>query len=232
MKTIGILGGMSAESTVEYYRLINKGVNQRLGGHNIAETLIAGVNFGIIHGFIMEERWDEAARYLSGKAAALETAGADLVILATNTMHIVAPAIEEALSIPFLHIVDVTAEALKAQGVTKAGILGTKATMEAPFYAERFRDMHGISLVAPNEADRQEVNRIIFDELCRGRIEDESRDQYLEIMAGLEEQGAQGIILGCTEIPLLVTGEHYTSLPLYDTTMLHARAAVEACLVE
>lgn len=230
MKTLGILGGMSSQSTIPYYRLINEGVNRILGGHHAPEMLIYSVNFQYIETFLRQGQWDEAAAYLSEKAAKLEKAGADFLLLATNTMHRVAPQIEQAISIPLIHIVDVTAEAILKQGMKTVGILGTKPTMEAEFYTARFRDKFGITPLVPSPEERQRVHAIIFDELCRDVVTDASRQDYLAIMRNLTARGAEGIILGCTEIGMLIASEDFPDAPLFDTTILHAQKAVTLCL--
>ncbi len=226
MKTIGILGGMSSQSTIPYYRLINEGVNHILGGHHAPEMLIYSVNFHYIETFLRHGQWDEAAAYLSEKAVKLETAGADFLLLATNTMHRVAPQIEQAVSIPLIHIVDVTAEAILKQGLKTVGILGTKPTMEAEFYTARFRDKFGITPLVPSPEERQRVHDIIFDELCRNVVTDTSRRDYLAIMRNLTARGAEGIVLGCTEIGMLITTEDFPDASLFDTTILHTQKAV------
>lgn len=229
MKTIGLLGGMSSQATVEYYRLINAGINARLGGHEAAEVILNSVNFGNIEHWVRRADWAAAGNYLAGKAAQLEAAGADFVLLGTNTMHRVADAIEAALSIPLVHIVDITAEALKKAKVDCVGILGTRPTMEASFYRERFA-RHGISVIAPDSRARAEIDRIIFDELCKAAFLPASKRFYLAAMAEMAERGAQGIVLGCTEIMLLVEQDDFPALPLFDTTSLHAERAVSMAL--
>ena len=228
-RTVGILGGMSSQSTVEYYRLIDKGINDVLGGHNAGELLIRSVNFAEIEGYIDTERWDEAATYLSEAARSLEAGGADVVIMATNTMHKVAPQITAALSVPFLHIVDVAADAIGAAGIDTVGVLGTRATMEGEFYRGRFQD-HGIDVVVPNRAERDDVDRIIFEELTKGEVRDESRETYLDVIDSLTAAGAEGIVLGCTEIELLVEQDDRPAVPMFDTTALHVERAVEYSL--
>ena len=228
-RTVGILGGMSSQSTVEYYRLIDKGINDVLGGHNAGELLIRSVNFAEIEGYIDTERWDEAATYLSEAARSLEAGGADVVIMATNTMHKVAPQITAALSVPFLHIVDVAADAIGAAGIDTVGVLGTRATMEGEFYRGRFED-HGIDVVVPNRAEREDVDRIIFEELTKGEVRDESRETYLDVIDSLTAAGAEGIVLGCTEIELLVEQDDRPAVPMFDTTALHVERAVEYSL--
>lgn len=229
MRTIGILGGMSSQATAEYYQLINAGIQQARGGWNAAELMIYSVNFANIEAFIRREQWEGAAAYLIAKAKQLEQGGADFVALATNTMHRVAPQIEAAIQIPLVHIVDVAAEAIKKYDFTKVGVLGTKPVMEAEFYRDRFRQ-HGIEAIAPNSEQRQMIDQIIFDELVFGTLKDESRQLYVAIMRDLAHQGAQGIVLGCTEIPLLVKPEDTPELKLFDTTALHCQKLVSLAL--
>ncbi len=230
MKTIGILGGMSGESTALYYQLINDGVNRIKGGHNIAEILLSSVNFQNIENFIFSEQWDDAAEYLVQKARGLEKGGADFLLIATNPMHNVASQFEAAVDIPLIHIVDVTAEAILTQGFKTVGLLGTKPTMEAEFYKARFQDKFGIKVLVPSEADRERVNSIIFDELCHNVVTDGARREYLEIMQKLVKIGAEGIILGCTEIGMLIGSGDFSAVPLFDTTSLHTEKAVTLCL--
>jgi aspartate racemase len=227
MKTIGILGGMSWESTQLYYRLINEGVRGRLGGLNSARILLASVNFQDVEPRMKAERWDEVAAILCDHALRLENAGADFLVLATNTMHKLAPRIEETLSIPLLHIADATAAVIKGMGLETVGLLGTRHTMEEDFYTARLA-RHGIMPLVPDTTEgRDEVDRIIFQELCMGRILEKSRRTYENIIAGLSARGARAVILGCTEIGLLVSDG---PVPLIDTTAVHAEAAVELAL--
>lgn len=228
-RTVGVLGGMSSQSTIEYYRLIDEGVNDALGGHNAGDVLIRSVNFADVEEFIRTERWDAAADYLAEAARDLEAGGAEFVIMATNTMHKVAPQIAEAISVPFFHIVDVTADAITAAGLDTVGVLGTDAVMSKSFYRDRFAE-HGIDVVVPDSDDREVVDRIIFEELTRGEIRDESRQTYLRVIDDLTEAGAQGIVLGCTEIELLVDQSDRPDVPMFDTTALHVERAVEHSL--
>lgn len=228
-QTIGILGGMSGESTREYYRLIDGKVNDALGGHNAGDILIRSVNFARIERCIREERWEEAGDLLADAALDLESGGADFVVMATNTMHRVAPRLVDELSIPFLHIVDAAVDAIRADGVETVGVLGTNAVMEGAFYHERFNS-RGVETVVPDADDREAVDRIIFEELTKGRALDESRERYLAVIDDLVEKGAQGIVLGCTEIELLVEQGDCPETPLYDTTALHVDRAVERSL--
>jgi len=227
VRTIGLLGGMSSVASSEYYRLLNAGVNARLGGHASAEVLLYSVDFAVVERCIRTDAWDEAAAYLAERARRLERAGAEFLLLATNTFHRVAPQIEAAVSIPFVHIVDVVADA--AAGATVLGLLGTAPVMEADFYRARFAE-HGIEVVVPDESDRALVHDTIFGELTRGVFTDRTRSEYVRIMQTMAARGAQGIVLGCTEIGLLVKAEHVPDLPLYDTTVLHTDRAVELAL--
>jgi len=229
MKTIGVLGGMSSVASAEYYRRINEGVNAKLGGHAAAELLLYSVDFGVIEGFIRDERWDQAAEYLAERAQRLERAGAEFLILATNTMHRVAAELQDAIGIPLVHIVDATADAAAAHGASTLGVLGTKPVMEADFYRKRFADK-GFEILVPVERDRNLVHRVIFEELTRGIIDDHSREEYLRIIGDLVARGAQGIVLGCTEISLLVAAEDMPDTVLYDTTALHVERAVRISL--
>lgn len=224
--TIGVLGGMSATSTVEYYRELNARVNDRLGGHHAAEVVIYSVDFGEIEPLIHADRWDEAGDLLADAASRLEAAGADFVLVATNTMHRVAPAIESAVSIPLVHIVDVTADAASAAGLDTLGVLGTAPVMEMEFYRDRFAD-HGVEVVVPDAAGRELVDSVIFEELTHGVFTEESRDAYRAVMDDLVDAGAEGIVLGCTEIGELVSAADYDRVPLLDTTDLHVQRAVE-----
>lgn len=229
MKTIGLIGGMSWESTVPYYRLINEGIKQRLGGLHSARIVLYSVDFHDIERLQHAGRWDEAGALLAAAARSLQAAGADFLVLCTNTMHKVAPAIEAAVAIPLLHIADPTAEAVKRAGIRTVGLLGTRFTMEEDFYRGRLEDRHELKVVIPDAADRDVVHRVIYDELCLGITQDASRAAYREIIGRLVAQGAQGIILGCTEIGLLVKPED-APVPLFDTTALHAASAVEFAL--
>jgi aspartate racemase len=224
MKTIGLIGGMSWESTLPYYRLVNETVKERLGGLHSARLVLYSVDFHDVERLQHAGDWDAAGALVAGAAAAVERAGADFLVLCTNTMHKVAGAIEAAVRIPLLHIADPTAAAVRAAGLARVGLLGTRFTMEQPFYADRLRERHGIDVVVPGAADRELVHRVIYDELCRGVIEPASRAAYRRVIAGLVERGAEGVILGCTEIALLVDASD-AAVPLFDTTALHARAA-------
>ena len=228
MKTIGLLGGMSWESTVPYYRVINQRVKESLGGLHSAKVILYSVDFHDIERLQHAGDWDAAGLMLAGAARALEQAGADFIVLCTNTMHKVAPAIEEAITIPLLHIADPTARQIRNDGHTKVGLLGTLFTMEQSFYRERL-EQQGLEVITPCAEDSATVHKIIYKELCLGRVLPESRAMYQKVMARLTEQGAQAIILGCTEISLLV-GPSDAAIPLYDTTALHAVAAADEAL--
>lgn len=226
---LGLLGGMSWESTAEYYRLINTAVAARRGGLHSAPLLIHSIDFAVMAQLQEQDDWTGAGALLADAARGLEQAGARALVLCTNTMHYVAPAIERAVSIPLLHIVDVTGAALQAAGVRRAGLLGTRYTMELPFWRERLEARYGIEVVVPPEAQRAGVHRIIFEELCRGIVDDGSRAEYVEVIEGLAGQGAEAVVLGCTEIGLLV-GAADSPVPVFDTTALHVDAAVTFCL--
>lgn len=231
MKTIGMIGGMSWESTVPYYQLANELVKERLGGLHSARVVLYSVDFAQIEELQSAGRWDEAGEALAGAARAVEAAGADFLVLCTNTMHKVADAIEAAVVIPLLHIADATASEVRRAGVSTVGLLGTSFTMEQEFYRGRLEERYGIGVLVPDDGDRGEVHRIIYDELCRGIIDDASRDRYREIIGRLAERGAQGVILGCTEISLLVS-QADSPVPLFDTTSIHVRSAVDFALRE
>ena len=231
MKTIGMIGGMSWESSIEYYRIINEGVKGKLGGLHSAKSVMYSVDFAEIETLQHEGRWEEATQAMVEAAKHVEAGGADFVIICTNTMHKMAEEVEAAIHIPLLHIVDATAEAIKALGLQVVGLLGTNFTMEQDFYRGRLVERHGLEVLIPEEQDREIVHRVIYDELVLGVIKPESRSQYERIIEKLIEAGAQGIILGCTEIGLLVKDED-SRVPLFDTTSIHAVAAVEYALSE
>ncbi|WP_370280629.1 aspartate/glutamate racemase family protein [Pontibacterium sp.] len=226
MKTIGLLGGMSWESTVGYYRAINEGVKAQLSGLHSAKIAMVSVDFEPIEKLQHAGDWDGTARILVDAAKNVQSAGADFLLICTNTMHKVAPQIEEALEIPLLHIADATAEELLAKGIRKVGLLGTGFTMEQDFYKGRLSEKFGLEVVVPNQADRDIVHRVIYEELCLGKTEADSKAEYLRIIDTLAEQGAEAVILGCTEIGMLVQQQD-TQVPLVDTTMIHAQKAVE-----
>ena len=228
MKTIGLLGGMSWESTLPYYRIINQTVGRELGGLHSAKILLFSVDFHEIETLQHAGDWERAGMILAEAAGRLEKAGADFLVLCTNTMHKVAPAIEREIRIPLLHIAETTADAIQQAGIGTVGLLGTRFTMEDPFYRTRLEE-RGLRVLLPDAAERAEVHRVIYDELCRGEILETSRAAYERIMERLVGEGAEGIILGCTEICLLVQPER-ASVPLFDTTEIHARAAALAAL--
>lgn len=230
MKTIGLLGGMSWESTALYYQQINKMVHRRLGKLHSAKVIINSVDFEEIAALQSKGLWQEAGVYLAEQAQNLEKAGADCILVCTNTMHKVAAQIEDSISIPFLHIADATAKEILSQNIGKVALLGTAFTMEQDFYKARLQD-YGIDVVIPNEADRKIVHRIIYEELCLGVINLDSQQKYIAIVEGLIAEGAQGVILGCTEICMLM-GELKFSVPLFDTTTIHAKEAVSFSLNE
>lgn len=229
MKTIGLIGGMSWESSIEYYRIINETAKEKLGGLHSAKSLMVTVDFAEIEKLQHENRWDEAAQILVKCAQDLERGGADFIVLCTNTMHKLADQIIANVNIPFLHIADATAEKIKATGIKKIGLLGTRFTMEHDFYKGRLINNFELDVLIPNEADREIIHRVIYDELVQGKIVDASREEYKRIMAALIAQGAEGIILGCTEIELLVK-QGDSRVLLFPTTSIHAVSAVEYAL--
>ncbi len=229
MQIIGLIGGMSWESTLPYYRQINEAVRQRLGGLHSARLVLYSVDFHEIERLQHNGDWSAAGARLAEAAQALERAGAEFLVLATNTMHKVADAIEAAVDIPLLHIADPTAAAIQVAGLQRVGLIGTRFTMEQPFYRERLEQRHGIEVLTPDAAQRELVHRVIYEELCLGQIRQESRDAYRQVIADLVLRGAQAVILGCTEIGLLVSAED-ASVPLFDTTRLHALAAADKAL--
>ena len=228
MKTIGLIGGMSWESSLLYYRMLNQGVKQRLGGLHSAQILMYSVDFAPIEELQHAGDWDGAGEVLIDAARRLEAGGADFFLIGTNTMHRVAEAVTTAVEIPLLHIADATAEVLKQDSVKTIGLLGTAFTMELDFYKDRI-SQHGIEVVVPDQHDRQMVHDIIYQELCLGKVDSDSRDVYLAIIDRLRERQIDGVILGCTEICMLVEPQH-TDLRLYDTTAIHAERAVERAL--
>ncbi|MFQ1988551.1 aspartate/glutamate racemase family protein [Aeromonas veronii] len=229
MKCIGLLGGMSWESTVSYYQALNRGIRAQLGGLHSARVLLNSVDFAGIERLQHAGDWPATARLLAAEARKLQDGGADFLLIGTNTMHKVAPEIEAAIDIPLLHIADATAAKLQADGITRVGLLGTRFTMEQDFYKGRWQERFGLAVLVPDEAGRERVHRIIYDELCLGEIRASSRAEYLAIIAGLAAAGAEAVILGCTEIALLV-GDARAAVPLYDTTAIHAEAAVALAL--
>lgn len=231
MKTIGLLGGMSWESTVPYYRTINRVVGERLGGLHSAEIVLYSVDFHEIEQLQHADRWEQAGERLATAARAVESAGADFLVLCTNTMHRVAPRIEAALSIPFLHIADATGEAVAAAGLSRVGLLGTRFTMEQEFYRGRLERAHGLEVVVPPERDRASIHRIIYEELCRGRILEDSREGYRRVVSDLVARGCEGVVLGCTEVGLLLRPSD-APVPLFDTAEIHASKAALLALDE
>jgi aspartate racemase len=230
MKTIGILGGMSNVATGELYRMLNERANHYLGGAHTAAMLMYSVDFEHIKQFVYNEQWAEASAYLIDKAKRLEAGGADFVVMVSNTMHIVADDIAKNINIPFLHIVDMTAAVLKKHHIKKVGILGTRPTMEAAYYAARFKALHDITLIRPSDTQMTDIDKIIFDELCKFEIKESSKQRFFEVMNDLQAQGAEAIILGCTEIFLLVNAQNYHALPLFDTAEILAETAVRTSL--
>jgi len=229
MKTLGLIGGMSWESTLPYYRLVNQRTREHLGGHHSARLVLLSVDFHEIEALQRAGDWESAGHLLAGAARSLAAAGAECVVLCTNTMHCVAAAIEAAVPLPLLHIADATGEAIVGQGIQTVGLLGTRFTMEQDFYRRRLEERHGLRVLVPDAAEREVIHRVIYEELCQGRITEPSRQQYRQAIAGLVQRGAGGIILGCTEIGLLVSSED-SPVPLFDTAALHARAAADWAL--
>lgn len=231
MKVIGLIGGMSWNSSLEYYRLINEMVSRKLGGLHSARVVLYSLDFEEIERAQQESRWEDAAGILAKAAIALEQAGADFLLICTNTMHKVADAVGKTTGLPILHIVDATGSAIREQGLRNVGLLGTRFVMEEQFYRDRLKKRFDIDLVVPAEGEQATVHRIIYDELCRGKIRDSSRQSCLDIIEKLIERGAEGIVLGCTELPLLIRPGD-VQVPVFDTMRLHAEAAVELALSE
>ncbi|WP_167337939.1 aspartate/glutamate racemase family protein [Yersinia pekkanenii] len=229
MKILGLIGGMSWESTIPYYRMINQQVKEQLGGLHSAKIILYSVDFHEIEQLQATGDWQTAAQILSNAAVSLKRAGADVIVICTNTMHKVADDIEAASGLPLLHIADATAAQIKQQGISKIGLLGTRYTMEQDFYRGRLTEKHDIEVIAPDSTDREIINRIIYKELCLGIISEPSRQEYRRVISKLEDQGVQGIIFGCTEITLLVNAQD-AGVPVFDTTAIHARAAAEYAL--
>ena len=226
---MGMIGGMSWESTLEYYRIVNETTKNRLGGFHSAKCILYSVDFAEVEKLQHLGDWDELTRLMKDAARKLEGAGADFVIICTNTMHKMADEVQEVIRIPILHIVDVTAEAIRANREKRVGLLGTKFTMEQDFYKGRLRDKHGVEVVIPGEEERQIVHDILYSELCMGEIKELSKGKFKSVIQNLVDRGAQSVILGCTEIPLVVSQDEY-DIPVYDTTTLHAQAAVDFAL--
>lgn len=228
MNTIGLIGGMSWESSVEYYRIINEEVKKRLGGLHSAKCLLYSVDFEVIEHYQAEGEWEKAGRLLGDVAQSLEKGGADFIVICTNTMHKVVGYMEEKINVPILHIADATADQIIDSNIQRVGLLGTKYTMEQDFYKSRI-ESKGINVIVPNQAEREMINKIIYEELCLGDIRQTSRDYYKKVIKSLVDSGAEGIILGCTEIGLLVKQED-SEVPLFDTTVIHAIASVDKAL--
>lgn len=231
MKTIGLIGGMSWESSLEYYRIINQQVKKRLGSLHSAKSLMYSVEFDEIQHLQHIGDWNKLTAIMIDAAIRLEKGGADFVVICTNTMHKMANDIQSNINIPVLHIADATAQKIKESGIKSVGLLGTKFTMEQDFYKGRLIEKHGINVITPNELERNAVHRIIYNELCQGQIIQQSKKEYIQIIERLKLNGAEGVILGCTEIPLLIK-QTDVSIPIFDTTTIHAEMAVEYALVE
>ena len=229
MKTIGLVGGMSWESTLEYYRIINERMKEKLGGFHSAKIVLYSVDFQEVESWQHLGKWEELTGLMIDAAQRVERAGADLLVICTNTMHKMADEVQQSIRIPLLHIVDVTAAEIKSRSIRKVGLLGTRFTMEQDFYKQRLSRNHGPEVIIPDEKERELIHGILYNELCLGEIKDTSKGVFQKIIAGLVSRGAQGIVLGCTEIPLLVTQKDY-DIPLFDTTTIHARAAVDKAL--
>lgn len=229
MKTIGLIGGMSWESTTEYYRLLNQGINARLGGLHSAKIVMVSIDFQPMEAHMQNGEWDQCEKILSDAARKLESAGADCVLICTNTLHKVAPGVAKVVNIPLLHIVDATAENIKNLQFKTVGLLGTAFTMEEQFYRGMLEEKHGLKVIIPSAEDRQIVHDIIFKELCHGTVSDHSRVEYLRIIEKMANKNAEGVIEGCTEIAMLVNQSH-TDIPLFDTTALHVERAIRFAL--
>lgn len=229
MKTIGLIGGMSWESTAHYYQIINREVKARLGGLHSGKVCLYSVDFAEIETLQHQGRWDDTAIILAQAAKSVEAGGADFILICTNTMHKVADQIQQVVNVPLIHIADTTAEKLVSDGIKKVGLLGTRFTMEQDFYKQRLIDKFGVDVFVPGSDDQTIIHNVIYNELCKGEVRDDSRQHYLTIIEKLVEQGAEAVILGCTEIAMLVE-PHHTDVKLYDTTEIHAEAAVEKAL--
>jgi aspartate racemase len=230
VKTIGILGGSSDQATAEYYSRINKSVNARLGGWHTGQVLIYSMDFATSEHFVRNNLWDEAAAFLADKAQRLERAGAELLICVSNTLHRVADRVVSAVGVPFLHIVDPTAQAIRSAGLARVALLGTKPVMSLDYLKRRYRERFGIEILVPPALQQDQLDRIIFDELCRGVFSDSGKAAYLDAIDALRARGAEGVILGCTEIPLLVAQQDRPDFPMFNTLALHVEAAVEMAL--
>ncbi|AUW06479.1 aspartate/glutamate racemase family protein [Vibrio campbellii] len=229
MKTIGLIGGMSWESTAQYYQIINREVKARLGGLHSGKVCLYSVDFAEIETLQHQGRWDDTAIILAQAAKSVEAGGADFILICTNTMHKVADQIQQVVNVPLIHIADTTAEKLVSDGIKKVGLLGTRFTMEQDFYKQRLIDKFGVDVFVPGSDDQTIIHNVIYNELCKGEVRDDSRQHYLAIIEKLVEQGTEAVILGCTEIAMLVE-PHHTDVKLYDTTEIHAKAAVEKAL--
>ncbi|MPM12328.1 putative racemase YgeA [bioreactor metagenome] len=230
MKTIGLIGGMSWESTVTYYQLLNEAAKQRLGGLHSAKVLLYSVDFFEVEALMFRGEWGKAAELLGGVAERLERAGADFVLICTNTLHKVAPEVQSRISVPLVHIAEAAAEELVSHGISRVGLLGTKYTMTQAFYRDKLNEQ-GLKVVLPNEDDIELVNRVIFEELCLGIVKPESKAEYLRVITDMQRRGAEAVLLGCTELGLIVSQEE-VSLPLFDTTVVHANKAADLALTE
>ena len=230
LRVIGMLGGSSDQATADYYRRLNDAVRDRLGGWNTAELIINSLNFALAERWVRNGQWDEAATSLGARAKALEAAGAEILICVSNTLHRVADAFTSGLGIPFVHIVDPTAEAIRAAGLRRVALLGTKPVMATDYLKRRYAERFGIEILVPDSSQQDEVDRIIFDELCRGRFMPESKALFLAIVDRLRARGAEGVILGCTEIPLLINQDDRPAIPMFDTAALHVNAVVRLAL--
>jgi aspartate racemase len=229
MKTIGLIGGMSWESTQEYYRIINEEAHNRLGGLHSAKSILFSVDFAEIEKLQHEDKWEELTNIMIESTQSLERAGADFIVICTNTMHKMANEVQDSVNIPLLHLADATAELIKKDGLKKIGLLGTRFTMEQDFYKGRLTEKYGIGVIIPNDTERTIVHKVIYDELCLGKVTNDSKKEFLKIIDNLIKNGAEGVILGCTEIPLLVN-QNDINVPVYDTTEIHAKAAVDFAL--
>ena len=232
MKIIGIIGGSTHVATAEYYRVINNTIRSHLGGFHTGKIIINSMDLAMSEYFVKNERWEEGSQHLRTIVLSLERAGADFVICVSNTWHRCAESFMTGASIPLLHIADATAQAIKAKGLKRVALLGTQATMSGPYLRDLFTEKHGLEVLVPSEKEQVEIDRVIFDELSMPVFREESRQYYLEVVDGLRARGAEGIILGCTEIPLLVKQEHRPNLPLFDTLVLHAEAAAREAVAE
>lgn len=229
MKLLGLIGGMSWESSALYYQLINRGIQQRLGGLHSARLLLHSVDFAEVEAQQSEGRWDDAAKLLADTGRSLVAGGAEGIVICTNTMHKVADAVQQAAGVPLLHITDATGDAVRATGLKRIALLGTRFTMEQDFYRARLEKRFGLDVLIPPDEDRDIVHRVIYDELCLGTVNDTSRVTYLEVVRGLQRRGAEGVVLGCTEIGMLIN-QNNSPLPVFDTTRIHAEAAVDFML--